>query len=124
MHCPVKVVHREFASWFENSGSGVRYHDIEPLPLLADGRKNAFYMVWICNVALEDKGPDPARFDFLCRFLGTGSIAKVVDSDINLRIGQREGNRPTDAARGAGHQGALAAEFEIHLHLQGHKLTR
>jgi hypothetical protein len=119
------VVHRELASRLENSGSGVRYHDIEPPPpFIVDGRKDAFDMVWIRNVALEDKRPDATSLDLLRSLFGTGSIAKVIDSNVDLKIGQREGNRPSDAARGAGHQGTPAAEFEIHLHLQGHKLTR
>jgi hypothetical protein len=124
VHGPVEVVHGELAGRLENAGCGVGHDDVEPAPFPIDRAEEPLDVLGIGDVAFEDQSLDAASFDLLSRLLSAGAIAEVIDGNVDLEIGQREGNRSTDAARGTGHQGALATEFEIHLHLQGHKLTR
>ena len=81
-------------------------------------------MLRVGHVTLENQGSNPTRLDLSRGLLGPGPVAQIVDRDVDLEFSQREGSRATDPARRSGYKGALATEFEIHLHLQRHKLTR
>ncbi len=122
VHRPVEVVESQLPGRPQHAGGRVGDDDVEPAPGRRDGSEEALDVLRVGDVALENQGADPARLDLVRRLLGAGAVAEVVDRDVDLEIGERQSDRPTDAAGGAGDQGALAAESEIHVHLRPPKL--
>ncbi len=79
-------------------------------------------MVGLGDIALEHQRADASSLDFMGGFLCAGPVAEVINGDIHLEIGERERDRSSDAPGRSGDKCAFTAEFEIHLHLQGHNL--